>query len=231
MENSTVSTAAQASTGRPSIATNVWSSTLANLALNVVLPTGMFYLLTTIGLSQWWSLLLSAIPPGCRAVWTLARSRRVDGFAIFIIAIMTLSVLTSLVTGSARLLLAKDAFMTFAAGTWMLVTLTRTPFLVQVFGSLAGGDWRQKLDQLWHSSAGFQRAMRVVTSIWGVGLVLDAVVRLVIALTVPVERVPAINSVQYVVAFLILAVSSRIYFKRAHLLATIKADSGMEFGK
>ncbi|GAA2369275.1 VC0807 family protein [Dactylosporangium salmoneum] len=185
-----------------------------NLFINVAAPVGIFYGLRAGGVGQWWALTLGAVPPAVVAVWGLARKRRVDALGAFTLAVLLLSVGVSFVTGSPRLLLAKDGWLTAAGGVWVLATLARTPFYLQAIRALTAGAIRERADAAWRDSAQFRHTMRVATAIWGVGLVLDAIVRVVLAYTLPVDRVPLVSGLQYVVVFLGLELGSQIYVRR-----------------
>ncbi|KAB8191811.1 hypothetical protein FH608_028025 [Nonomuraea phyllanthi] len=188
---------------------------VVNLLVNVVAPLVVFYGLRAAGAGQWPALVLGALPPGIRAVWTVATRRRVDGLALFTLSILALGVGASFLTGSPRFLLAKDGWMTAVGGLWILATLPRTPFYFQVIRTITAGAGRERVETEWRRSPAFRHMLRVATAIWGVGLVLDAGVRVVLAYSLPVDRVPLISGLQYVAAFLILEVSSQIYLRRA----------------
>ncbi|MEU8145883.1 VC0807 family protein [Nonomuraea sp. NPDC048901] len=197
-----------------------------NLVLNVAAPLAIFYGLRAAGVGQWLALALGVVPPGVRAVWTVTKRRRVDGLAVFTLSILVLSVAVSFLTGSTRFLLAKDGWMTAVAGLWMLATLPRTPFYHQAICSFTTGATHERAEIAWRDSPAFRHMMRVATAIWGVGLVLDAGVRVVLAYTLPVDRVPLVSGLQYVAVFVALEVSSQIYLRRAG--ARVDIETGQE---
>ncbi len=186
-----------------------------NLLVNVAAPLALFYGLRAAGAGQWPALALGALPPGARAVWTVARRRRIDVLAVFTLSILALSVGVSFLTGSPRFLLAKDGWMTAVGGLWILATLARTPFYFQVIRTVTAGATRERAETQWRQSPAFRRMLRVATAIWGVGLVLDAGVRVVLAYWLPVDKVPLVSGLQYVAVFAVLEVSSQIYLRRA----------------
>ncbi|MCA2223518.1 VC0807 family protein [Nonomuraea aurantiaca] len=192
-----------------------------NLVLNVVAPLVVFYGLRAAGVGQWLALAL-----GVRAVWTVTRRRRVDGLAVFTLSILVLSVAVSFITGSPRFLLAKGGWMTAVAGLWMLATLPRTPFYHQAIRSFTTGATRERAEIAWRDSPAFRHMMRVASAIWGVGLVLDAGVRVVLAYALPVDRVPLVSGLQYVAVFVALEVGSQIYLRRAGARVDIETEQG-----
>lgn len=60
--------------------------------------------------------------------------------------------------------------------------------------------------------------MRTHTTIWGIGMMLDAVVRVVMAYTLPVDVVPLLNAVQYGVLIVLLLVISIAYSRAVGLV-------------
>jgi hypothetical protein len=185
-----------------------------NLVVNVVAPLAVFYGLRAAGVDQWLALVLGVIPPGIRAAQTVAKRRRIDGLALFTLSILALSVAVSFLSGSPRFLLAKDGWMTGIAGIWILATLPRTPFYFQAIRSFTTGATRERAETGWRESPAFRHMLRVATAIWGFGLVLDAGVRLVLAYSLPIDKVPLISGLQYVVVFAALELSSQVYVRR-----------------
>lgn len=201
---------------------------LLNLAVNVAAPLAVFYGLRALGVGQWLALMLGVIPPGLRAVQTVAERRRVDALALFVLSFLLLTVAVSFLSGSPRFLLAKDGWMTGVAGAWILGTLLRTPFMHQFVLSVTTGAHRERAEANWRDSPTYRRVMRGATAIWGVGLVLDAGVRVVLAYALPVDRVPLISGVQYAVVYVILETSSQVCMRRRSVRARVQAETGRE---
>ncbi|HEX4723847.1 MAG TPA: VC0807 family protein, partial [Pseudonocardiaceae bacterium] len=62
-----------------------------------------------------------------------------------------------------------------------------------------GAEGAREWEGRWHVDAGFRHHIRVVTAVWGVGFTLDAVVRIVLATTLPVDSVPLVSTLQWLV--------------------------------
>lgn len=204
---------------------------LPSLVIDVAAPIGLYYGLRAAGLGMWTALLLGMVPPTIRAGWTLTRRRRIDGLALFTLTILLASVLVSFVTGSPRLLMAKDGWTTGLAGIWILATLARRPFVYQFVCSFQSAEGRATAETCWNESATYRRTMRGVTSIWGVGMLLDAGVRVVLAYTLPIGTVPLVGGLQFVAVYLVLQWISQIYGRRASVLGRIAAESGVDLRK
>lgn len=199
---------------------------VVNLLANVAAPLGIFYGLRAAGVDQWLALMLGAIPPTVHAVYTAVKRRKLDALALFTLSILLGSVATSFVVGSPRFLLAKDGWMTAIAGLWILITLRGKPFLYQFLMSLTSGDIRGRAEGNWRDSPTFRHVMRTATVVWGIGLVLDAGVRVVLAYAMPVDQVPLISTLQYIVVYVALEITTRLYLRRKSVQEQVFAESG-----
>ena len=207
-------------------AANPRRAVVVNLVVNLVAPLALFYGLRAAGMDQWLALMLGAIPPTAHAVYGVVVRRRIDALALFTLSILGLSVASSFITGSPRLLLAKDGWMTAAAGTWILATLWRTPFLQQFLLSLTSGDTHERFMVSWRDSPAYRHALRMATVMWGAGLLADAVVRVMLAYGLPVDQVPLISTLQYLVVYAALEIGTRLFLRRKSLADKVFAESG-----
>jgi hypothetical protein len=190
---------------------------------DVVVPVGLYYLCRGIGLSELHALLVSAVAPVVSLGVQGVVVRRVDAVAVFVGAVLALNVGVALTAADPRTLLARDGWITGLAGGFFLLTLgTRRPIVFSIVRPLGEGrlgprdeDW----DSLWDRLPPFRRVWRVLTAIWGTGLLVDAAVRIVLAYSLPVDVVPASNGIQYAVVYLLLQAASQVYFRRSGLMA------------
>ena len=132
--------------------------------------------------------------------------------------------LAAVLMNSARLVLAKDGVITGLLGAWMLITLAlRRPFMLAAGTAIAtakrgvrgGQAWAAR----WDADPRFRHGIRVVTAVWGVALVLDAVVRVILAYALPIDSVPAATSAQWIVLLAIVYGFFIVYARRNKLLA------------
>lgn len=190
--------------------------------LDVIAPILVFYICRAFGLDDLTSLLVSAVAPMASIAYHAIKARRLNGFALFIAAILLLNIAVALTAADARTLLARDGWITGLAGLFFLGTLWgRRPIvftLVKPLGEGRLGPEGVSWDDCWDRYAPFRRAFRVLTVVWGIGLIFDAGVRIVFAYTLPVDVVPAANGIQYVIIYAILQAISMIYFNRSDLM-------------
>src|SRR5690606_40177342 len=90
------------------------------VALNLVVPVAIYYGLRAAGVSVYLALLADTLVSAAYTGVKLLRERRLDGLSAFFTAMLAVAVLVSLVSGDDRLLLAKEGWVTAAAGLWFL---------------------------------------------------------------------------------------------------------------
>jgi len=191
---------------------------LLTLALTVAAPLAIFYGLRACGVGLWIALVAGGLPALLHAAHQALVQRRADALGLFTLGFLVLSAVVSLVSGSPRFLLARDGWMTAFGGLAILATLRGTPFYLSTIRSFTAGHIRERIEAAYRDSADVRHILRVATAIWGVGLVLDAGIRLTLAYTLPINLVPLVNGLQYIAVFLALELGSQLYLRRAGAL-------------
>ncbi|GAA4922362.1 hypothetical protein HD597_006432 [Nonomuraea thailandensis] len=194
---------------------SVRSRGLLTLAVDVGLTVALYYVLRASGVEAHTAFVISSFVPGVSVVSDLVRRRRPDRLGLYMTAMMLASAAVSVLVDDPRLLLAKDGWFTAAGGLWFLVSARGERPLAFVFTRfvLEGriGPNRESWDVLWERLPAFRRIWRVASVMWGVGLLLDAVVRIVIAYALPIDAVPGVNTAQYIVFLLLMQVAMNVY--------------------
>lgn len=167
------------------------------LVLDVAVPLGSYYLMRHFGVPLVTALAISGLLPAVRVVWSTIKERTADGLALAVLVLTVVSIPLAFITGSARLLLAKDAVGTGALGVWLIVSAFlgkpamangMRAFLARTQGSARA--W----DELQATSAKFVSSLRAATLVWGIGFVIECVARVFVAVTLPINTaVWAIN--------------------------------------
>ncbi|MGA5704406.1 VC0807 family protein [Peterkaempfera bronchialis] len=183
---------------------------LVTILCDIVLPVALYYLLRASGRGEITSLLISGSAPALHTVYSVIRHRKIDSIGVFTVAILVLGALGSLITGSPRVALARNGAFTALAALWLLGTLfAARPFTYRALKALLPGK-SDLLERLWETEASFRRVWRGLTVLWGCGLLVDAVLRVVMAYTLPVDTVPALDGALYAVTWLVLQVTTHV---------------------
>jgi hypothetical protein len=201
-----------------------WGAVLAPVLVDLAVPLLIFYGLRQSGVGVIGATLAGSVIPVLRTAYSIIRGHRIDWMAVFMIIALAAGTIASLAMHSPRLLLAKDGVITALCGAWMLGTVALgKPLLLSIGRGIAeakrgkgGGEvWASR----WDSEPRFRYGIRLITIVWGVGLVFDAIVRVVIAYVLPLDAVPGVATVQWVVLFAVLYGFMMIYSRKNDLLA------------
>ena len=175
-------------------------------------PIALYYVLRAAGASVYVSLLVGALLSAAMGVKPLFRKQKLDGLAIYMSTMMLGSVVVSLVGGSTRFLLARDAALTGVTGIWFIASLwARRPLAYLFTKPLVEGRmrWPGNWDLLWRRAPRFRRMWRISSVLYGIGTLGDAAARVVMAYTLPPDVVPALGTALYAATtvFLLIVVT------------------------
>ncbi|GAA4208282.1 VC0807 family protein [Actinocatenispora rupis] len=188
--------------------------------VDFVVPTAAYYVLRFAGVHEPVALVAGAVLSVVSGVGQLVWRRKIAAMPVFWLVVMLASLAVSLLVGSPRFLLARDAIGVAAGGVAFLLSLrfrrpvTFTlcrPLLEKRFGTSA--DW----DDAWRLAPRFRRLWRVNTVIWGVALLADAVLRVAMAYALPIDVAPGANTVQYVVFTVLMMAVTNVHLTLAGL--------------
>ncbi|MFD9316910.1 VC0807 family protein [Streptomyces sp. NPDC060053] len=181
----------------------------APLIVDVAVPLGSYYLFKgAFGMSTFAALAWSSLIPAGRTMWSAVSRRTVNGLAGLILVVNIVGLVLSLVSGDPRLMLAKDSGVSSTIGIGILVSvvLGRPMMTAAVKPFLVKGDavreaaWARLESGASVASADFRKRERAFSIVWGVVLLVECVVRVVGAYTVPVDTMVWLGSVVMVVA-------------------------------
>jgi hypothetical protein len=207
-------------------------SQLLMLGLNLAAPIALYYGLRAAGVGIYPALIVGAMIPALGVVIKLIRRERLDFLGLYMMTMLLLGAGVMLLTGSPRFLLAKDGWLTGVSGVLMLLSvcsqrpltfLFARPLLegvtVKMVGS-AGPSW----DTLWERVSRFRHIWHLITIIWGLALLVDAALRIVMAYTLPIDLVPGLGGALWPVTFVVLQVITNVYFARAGFWLILRGE-------
>ncbi|WP_219419096.1 VC0807 family protein [Pseudonocardia nigra] len=185
------------------------------LLLDLAAPLVVFYALRAAGMSDVVALAASALPPTVNAVATAIRTRRMDPVAAAVLLATAIGLVASLITGSPRELLVRGAWLSAPFGLWTLASLLRgRPLTYRVTRTLLPHR-AAVMDEKWESDAAFRRTWRMITCVWGGATVVDTVLRVLMAYTLPVPVVPALDAALTLVTLVALQVPTHVLLRRS----------------
>jgi hypothetical protein len=138
-----------------------------------------------------YALLLAGIPPAVRMLLGLARHGRLNLLGVFSLLAIAIKIISGLVLQDTRLVLISSSLVTGAYGVIMLASpLSPTPLILTLFmNTLAGSDpaQREQLTKRWQED-GSRSFFALITALWGVGFLIELVLRLILTFTLTVEQ-------------------------------------------
>jgi hypothetical protein len=195
-------------------------------AFDLLAPTALLYVLLWRGASLYLALLGSASVSAVSAVISYRRGVGNQRFAPYMLALTLAGFGIALITGSDRFLLAKESVLTAMVALWFFRSIwAERPLTYQLTRPLLEGRISQvgpAWELLWQREPSFRRTWRISSLIWAIVLLIDAVVRVVMAYTLPVNAVPALQTGLMIATTLLMQVVTWVYYARTGLWAMVQ---------
>jgi hypothetical protein len=157
-----------------------------DLVIDGALPAIAYQVLTRYGVAVVPALTAGAIFPIANIVRKFIATRSLDLIGAIVLLFLAIGVVTSLLSGNVFFVLIKESFITGLVGLLFLSSLLwKRPIIFYLARQVMEAGGAERLawwNGLWEH-ARFRRTMRVMTTVWGVGYVLEAAIRVVCALT------------------------------------------------
>ncbi len=187
---------------------------LPTLIYDVALPIIAFNLLTKYGVSTLLALVAGGIFPAANNIVTFVKSRRLEPLGIIVMIFLALGTAASLISGSVFFALIKESFLTATFGLICLFSLlAERPLMFYINRQFVAGDDPLRLEWwngLWQFE-NFRASQRIVTTVWGVSYIVEALVRVGLALTRSPAEVVAISPLMAFGVMILLIIWTRRY--------------------
>ena len=170
---------------------------LLEALVNFILPF-VIYNYAEAPLGEVRALLASSVPP---IVWSLVefvRHRRVDALSLLVVSGIALSLLAMLGGGGVRFLQLREKLVTGVIGLAFLGSAVMGKPLIY---ELARASMRRKSEgeaqqfEALQVHAGFRRTMTVMTLVWGLGLLADVAVSVVLVFVLSIREYLIVNPI------------------------------------
>jgi hypothetical protein len=129
------------------------------------------------------ALALSAVPPTVESLWSVVQRRRLDIVSALVLGGIAVSLVLVAFGGSERVLLLRESLITSVIGLVLAGSVVfARPLLFYLFRQIRSGSdagAAAQWDQRWEREPGLRRTMRILTLVWGLGLVVEMAVRTV----------------------------------------------------
>ncbi|WP_028533975.1 VC0807 family protein [Paludibacterium yongneupense] len=161
------------------------------IAINFVLPW-LAYRLTVTGFGESRALLASTVPPLLWSGVELARHRRIDALSVMVLAGIVLSLLVLALGGDPRAILLRESLISGLIGAaFVLSCLAPRPliyYLARAGVRRTPGQAEEQFEALYRHRPGFARSLRLMTLVWGAGLVAETALKAILVGRLPADR-------------------------------------------
>jgi hypothetical protein len=188
---------------------------LRTVVLDIGGPTALYYVLHANGVSDVLALSIGAVPVVLGAGYQALRGRKPDVLGMVVLATMALGLLTAVISDGPRELLVRNAWLSLPSGVWTLLSLRSAQPLCFRVTRIVLPHKTALMDQLFATDRRFRVAFRKITVMWGVVLLLDCLLRIVMSYTLPVPAVPALDTALTVVTIVALQIPTHYFLWRS----------------
>lgn len=137
------------------------------------------------------ALMASIAPPLLWSLYELVKTRRVDALSVIVVSSIVFTVAATALGGSARMIQIRDALVTGVIGVLFLLSLLlHKPMIFHLARATLARNPDSDIPQmetLWVQPGG-PRVFRVLTGVWGVGLVVQTTLLCALATVWPIGR-------------------------------------------
>ena len=212
---------AEQSTGKaPPLPSFHLRAILPTLLIDAVVPILIFDLLTARGVPVLWGA-AGGLAPALNNLRNWIKTRRLEPLGIIVLTFLVIGTILSLISGSIFFALIKDSFMTGTFGLIYLGSLfAARPLMFSVIRQFVVGDDPERIawwNSLWEKPR-FRSAIRLVTAVWGVAYLAEAMLRVGLAFVLTPRHVVTISPVLSYGMLVLL-----IVWTRNHMLALGRA--------
>jgi hypothetical protein len=201
------------------------SPLIALLLWDAGLPLAAYYGLRLAGQSTTLALLAGAGVAALRITWVAVRHRKFDGFAALLTAVLAISLVLSFVTGDPKFILVKESFATAAAGLILLASCaSRAPLVLVAVQAGSNKAKRAEIDELCARIPQFRQAFVRMSAVWGVGLLLEAALRVPLVYLLPTDVMTGLSLVMLLAVIGLLSVWTAWYANRVQNRYPSKPD-------
>jgi uncharacterized membrane protein len=190
---------------------------LQTILLDVAPPLVAYYGLRAAGASEYVALLSATVLSGVRVVYGVVRSRRLDFFAAYLLLTFGLSLAVGLATTDPKLILVGNTLVNGVGGLIFLGSCVIGTPLTQVVGD------RFQTSESDEDPEQARRRRRIhvqLSAMWGIGLLLEVAIRLVVIAKYPVDVANGVNSAITLPVLGLLVLATMVVSRRAVAAAT-----------
>ena len=187
---------------------------LPALVFDVAIPIVVFNVLTRYGVPILWALVAGGLSPAINNLRVWVKSRRLEPLGIIVITFLAIGTAASVISGSVFVALIKDSFLTATFGFICLGSLLfERPLMFYIIRQFVAGEDPVRLEWwngLWQHP-NFRAGQRLITAVWGITYLVEALLRVGFALVLSPALVVVISPVMGFGVLIVLIAWQRRY--------------------
>ncbi|MFE3192507.1 VC0807 family protein [Nocardia sp. NPDC059240] len=171
---------------------------LAPTIRDIAVPLAAYYGLHAAGYSDFIALLAGAVISGVMVVIEVVRARRVDVMSALILAGFVFGIASSMISGDARMMIVRDSLTTGVIGLAFGISALMGKPLTYVAARKAFSGSPQKLAEMQYKFDNIPMVRRThnrIAAMWGVGMIGESALRVVLAYQLPIHTMAWLSSV------------------------------------
>ncbi len=203
------------------------------LLFDVAGPLAAYYLLRSAGISTVAALVLSGALPAFSVSLGVIRDRRLDAIGIVVLVGIVVGAVLGMVSGSAHLVLLDGTVPTAVFGVICLASLrSKRPLMFRFALETMGPDTPKgrELADRWRYP-GFRHAFRLITVVWGLAFITEAVTQAAIVETSSTDTAKATSNLMPLVFAGVVVVWNVYYAKRGQRQGELAAKAAHASGE
>lgn len=161
-------------------------SLIATVVINGVLPILLYHWLERV-MPSLSALMIATIVPLLENVIYVWKRRVFDVFGLLMLGSIVLSIALASLGGDATLVLLRDSYVTMAVGGCFIVSLfMHRPLIYHLSKRFLTHLSAEQLEENWKINY-YRFVFRLITAVWGIALLLEALVRIVLVYQLSTE--------------------------------------------
>ncbi len=201
---------------------------VTTLFYDIGLSVIAYFIAELLGASNYLALLVGTVVSGLRMLWVAVRQRRLDPFALFLLALFGAGLALSFTTGDPRFILAKDSATSCTAGLVLVGScIIKHPlayYAAQRIARSAGSAPHEEFQATAKNAAMRARWFRV-SLVWGISLLVDASLRIAAIYLLPIGLAANVSQVLMVAVYGLLFLWTIYSAKKAQAASRTAAGS------
>ncbi|GAA4874204.1 hypothetical protein GCM10023403_46090 [Pseudonocardia benzenivorans] len=188
---------------------------LRSLGLDIALPVAAYYVLHLCGVGDYVALVVAALVAAARVAVSAVRHRSLNLFATVMLVVFGLSLALAFVSGDEHFFLLKNSIVTGAVGLTFLATAFGPRPLTLAAAESFTPRRRTRLAEEFRTNPRVRRGHRISSTVWGVGLLAEALIRVPLIYVLPVSVMVGLSEVLFLAAMALLIAWNAWYVRRA----------------